>query len=101
MVCRNCGTYTYKDKCEKCGSTALSPDSAYDNYDPDAKFASSSAPHNAGVIIGLFLGLIGLLIGVLIFNKEDERKQFISSWLPSFIIQVVFAVILVGLVVLL
>ncbi len=39
-----------------------------------------------GVLCGLFLGLIGLVIGLLLYKEGTyERKTFMKAWIISFV----------------
>lgn len=52
-----------------------------------------------GVILCLFLGLIGLLIGIIIYPSGSlERKTFMKGWLTTFLISLAVEIIL-GLVI--
>ena len=46
-----------------------------------------------GLVLGLFVNLLGLL-GLLIYKDEDDRKAFIKGWLTGFIVQIVVSVII-------
>lgn len=48
-----------------------------------------------GVLLGLFAGLIGLVIGLLLYKDGTyERKTFIKGWLWTFIIAAVVGTII-------
>ena len=48
--------------------------------------------------MSIFLGLIGLVIGLLIYVDGDERSTFISGWLKGLWISIGIAVVIVGIV---
>ena len=76
MFCRNCGK-EISDKaaiCIHCGCKSVI------ELEPESK-------KGLGVICGIFLGLIGLLIGICAYREGSlERTTFMGGWLPSFII---------------
>lgn len=42
-----------------------------------------------GVLLGLFLGLIGLVIGIVMYPEGTvARKTFIKAWLTTFLIYI-------------
>ena len=49
-----------------------------------------------GIVMGLFLGLIGLIIGLLLYpNETVERQTFIKGWLTAFLIGIGISVLFV------
>lgn len=52
-----------------------------------------------GVLMALFLGLIGLIIGLLLYPSYTvERDTFIKGWVSTFIFGILFAIICAGFV---
>lgn len=51
-----------------------------------------------GIVCALFLGLIGLIIGLVLYEGE-ERESFLSGWIKTFIITSIVAVILTIIIV--
>ncbi|MDD3397873.1 MAG: hypothetical protein PHR96_04995 [Clostridia bacterium] len=47
-----------------------------------------------GILMGLFLGLIGLAIGLGMCNSKGEKEEFISGWWIGFIVCFVVFIIL-------
>lgn len=48
-----------------------------------------------GVICGLFLGLIGLIIGLLLYKDGSyERQTFIKAWVITFVVEVAIGFVL-------
>ena len=48
-----------------------------------------------GVLLGLFLGLIGLVIGLLLYPSNTIRREtFIKGWVGAFVAEIVFAIII-------
>lgn len=49
-----------------------------------------------GVLLCLFLGIIGLIIGLLTYPANTvERSTFIKGWVGTFVVTIVIAIILV------
>lgn len=47
-----------------------------------------------GVLLGLFLGIIGLIIGLCIYpNNSLERSSFIKGWSITFVITIILSII--------
>ncbi len=46
-----------------------------------------------GVALGL-LGLIGLVIGLVLYNDEFEKKTFLKGWIIAFVIEIILGIIL-------
>jgi len=58
-----------------------------------------SSKKTIGVLLGLFTGLIGLVIGLLLYKDgTPERETFMKGWTIGFVVDIVLAVIL-GIVV--
>ena len=55
--------------------------------------------HSVGVILGMFFNLLGLVIGICLYNNnEKEKNTFISGWIKGFVVSIIFAVI-IGIIV--
>ena len=48
-----------------------------------------------GILMSIFLGIIGLVIGLLLYQDGNERSTFISGWLKGLWISIGIAVALV------
>lgn len=46
-----------------------------------------------GLLLGFFTGIIGLIIGICLFQNDYERKTFINGWLTAFFIGLGLAVL--------
>lgn len=67
----------------------------YDDKNMQVKGESKTA---IGVLCGLFLGIIGLIIGLLLYKDGSfERQTFIKGWVASFVIAIAIG-LLVGLI---
>ena len=61
---------------------------------PQSKYNESKA--GIGVVLGLFLGIIGLIIGICIYPEGTvARKTFIKAWAWTFGVTAVVAVVIV------
>ena len=61
---------------------------------PQSKYNESKA--GIGVVLGLFLGIIGLIIGICIYPEGAvARKTFIKAWTWTFGVTAVVAVVIV------
>ena len=88
MFCKKCGEEINNEAvvCPKCGCSTKQ-----ENIDP--KFRESKT--GIGVLMGLFLGIIGLIIGIVIYPEGTvARKTFIKAWLTTFLICFAIGVIL-------
>lgn len=82
MFCKKCGKEIENDAvvCVNCGCVVDEK-----RYDARTKYNQSKTW--VGVLFGLFLGLIGLIIGLCIYPDDTlSRKTFIKSWLITFFV---------------
>lgn len=89
MFCPRCGKEVEDDAeiCIHCGRSLSGKNQN------DAKYNESKT--GIGVVLALFLGLIGLIIGVCIFPEGTiARKTFIKSWLITYFVSIGVAVLL-------
>ncbi len=91
MFCKYCGNELNENAvvCTKCGCSA-------------EKNASTSVCVNRnkrplGVLFCFFFGLIGLIIGLLMYDRNSEEfKTFRAGWLKCFVVElIIYAVIAV------
>lgn len=55
---------------------------------------NNNSKQSVGIVLGLFLGLIGLIIGLLLYNNENESRQtFIKGWAIGFVVSIVLVFI--------
>lgn len=87
MYCKFCGKEINDDAevCVHCGKRVK---------EVVVQEKSSSKPkYGTGILLCLFLGLIGLIIGIAIYPFGSvERKTFIKGWLEAYIACIVFLV---------
>lgn len=97
MYCKKCGKYNVgnAEKCSYCGSTDLTPN--LPGSDQNSSYQLNSKK-NVGILMSIFLGLIGLVIGLLIYSDANERSTFINGWLIGLGISIGLAVLLVLIV---
>ncbi len=91
MYCKTCGKEINDGAvvCPNCGCST--------NNKPIAQ-AGGESRNGLGVLLGFFAGLIGLVIGLAMFQSgTEERETFIKGWVKGFIItfciSVVFGII--------
>ena len=87
MYCKNCGEEIRDDAviCIHCG-TQVKKLSTHDGTNQTS----------LGILLALFLGIIGLIIGLCIYPAGSiERKTFMRAWGNTFGIIVLLAIIIV------
>ena len=112
MYCKKCGVQIEDDStyCPYCGEITNSSANANTQINNNGgNFSQPSNNNNGaeynvskagiGVIMSLFLGLLGLIIGVLIYPSGTvARKTFVKGWLITWavcsILVVIFYVLL-------
>ena len=126
MTCKNCGREIREDakecpychhtirfvptiKCPNCGKIIradadVCPNCLRTTPKGIAKLANKSSgattygesKKGIGVLLCLFLGVIGLIIGLLLYPAySEERSTFIKGWVGTFVVTIVVAIILV------
>lgn len=58
------------------------------------KIKKTSSAVWAGVLLGVFVGLLGL-IGLLFYSDEDDRQEFIRGWTVPFYIRLFLEVLII------
>ena len=105
MMCPRCQRYNPDDReeCEYCGSPLSKPtrDARYSkeapqNYHQRNYNASEyQSKTGVGVLLCLFLGLLGLIIGLLLYPAYSmERETFLNGWKKCFIVVIIISVII-------
>lgn len=95
MFCRRCGKYNIQGskKCRYCGSEDLSV------FNPNPSQKTGYSKNGLGVFLGLFFGLIGLIIGLCAFPYgTTERNTFVSGWAKGFIADFIIAILLLAII---
>ena len=88
MYCKTCGNKINSNAvvCPHCGCST------------GVKKSSGESKKGMGVALGLFMGLIGLIIGVCLYESDSlERKTFIKGWTIGFVITIVVSAIIGGI----
>ena len=111
MYCSNCGKYNVDGvkECKYCGCgvltkkpTKLPEEEKFVPFNYSNKKTTKSKTYyylgssktGLGFLAGIFLGFMGLVIGLLYYPYESiERDTFVSGWLVAFWISVIIAVI--------
>ena len=98
MFCRRCGRQVPNGakECIYCRSKDLTPFAPYsggnDGYSGNQYQGESKS--TVGVLMSLFLGLIGLCIGLLMYPANSyERQTFLKGWTKCFVICLLVIVI--------
>jgi len=95
MYCSNCGQKVDDNAviCINCGCAINRPTNTNNTK---KEYGESKAL--LGVIAALFLGLIGLLIGILVYpDNTVARKTFIKAWIITYIVSIVVSMLFVGI----
>lgn len=90
MYCKYCGKEINDDAdiCIHCGRST-GRQSVQESYEVD------EPKTGIGILLGLFLGLIGLVIGLLLYPSNTVRRAtFIKGWVGAFVISIIVAVII-------
>lgn len=91
MFCKNCGA-EIKDEaviCPSCGCETGNKKESIPVLDAD------KSKTGIGILCGLFLGLIGLIIGICLYKEGSvARKTFLKAWGITFAITTVAAIII-------
>ncbi len=91
MFCKNCGKEVNENAvvCIHCGAAISNkPATQVTGLNGESKTA-------LGVVLGLFLGLIGLIIGLCMFpSGSEERSTFLKGWGITFAISVILSIVL-------
>ena len=88
MFCPKCGKEIADDAvvCIHCGRAV--------EVNQSKKSEHNESKTALGVVFGMFLGLIGLIIGLCMFPEGTvARKTFIKAWLITFLVEVGVAVL--------
>ena len=91
MFCYNCGNQVDDNAvvCVHCGC--------------QLKEIKSNSSHNEsksgiGVLMALFLGVVGLIVGICIFPKRTiARKTFFYGWIVTFLITLAIKIFFIGI----
>ena len=89
MFCKKCGEEINDEAviCPKCGcETGIKTEKTPAEIDEPKT--------GIGVVLGLFLGIIGLIIGICLYKEGTiARKTFIKAWTITFVISIAICVL--------
>ena len=97
MFCPKCGRPIENDAvmCVHCGKEIpewMLEGEKRNNYNANQYYESKTG---MGVLLEIFLGLIGLIIGICIYpSRTEARDTFVKGWLTAFLIEIGVAIIL-------
>lgn len=89
MFCPKCGKEIEDDAvvCVHCGRSL--------KQQPEERAEYQTSKAGIGVVMGLFLGLIGLIIGICMYPEQTiARKTFVKAWLITFLAEIAVVVVL-------
>ena len=104
MFCSYCGKQNADDAifCSYCGArigtdqnqTNSQTYQSQQNYQQPAQ-QNFQSKGSIGVIMALFLGIIGLVIGLLMYPTGSyERDTFVKAWVKTYVIVIIASVVL-------
>ena len=94
MFCTRCGKYNVQGttECKYCGNKSFSDVNIVSGIN------GNRSKNTEGVLMALFLGVLGLIIGLLIYPSNSyERQTFLSGWTKTFVVTLIICVLLVVL----
>lgn len=95
MYCKYCGKEIddNADVCIHCGRSTRNTTQVSEQNN-----SSGESKTGVGALLGFFLGIIGLIVGLLLYKDGTiERKTFIKGWAIAFVISAVVALIIYGI----
>lgn len=111
MTCPHCGKYNTSNgkECEYCGKPLSVPPikKVFKNNSVSRETPSSKTTYvgetrkGTGIIAFIVLGLLGLLVGLFVYDDEYKRQSFIEGWLKALYVCIGVALFVVVLIVLL
>lgn len=94
MYCINCGKEigNLTDVCPYCGFCERA------NLSNQESLNKKKSKTAIGVLVAIFLGIWGIIIGLLAYNKDDyERETFIKGWAFTLVISWIASMLLMAL----
>lgn len=86
MFCKKCGKEINDDAvvCVHCGCAV----------EKEKTITSGEPKNTTGGVMGFFLGLIGLIIGMCLYPERSiERETFIQGWIKGFVASIITGII--------
>ena len=90
MYCKYCGKELNDDAevCVYCGRST-------GRQNVQKSYEVGESKKGIGVLLGLFLGLIGLIIGLCLYPANtEERSTFLKGWVLAFVIEIIAIIFL-------
>lgn len=102
MFCKKCGTELPEENgvCPNCGYAEEVKTEPTPNENKEPRQNIGESKDVIGIILGFFVGLIGLIIGICLYTKPFEKDTFIKGWVKGFIGSIILGVVagvLIGL----
>ena len=97
MFCKRCGKYNPDtvSECKYCGAKDFS-DTQTKLTNEEQSYMYGQSKTAVGVLLCLFLGLIGLVIGLIIYpTGSHERQTFLSGWTKTLVVSIIISVVIV------
>ena len=101
MFCKKCGKYnpSYNKVCMYCGGELEErkpeKESFYNGSAWQSNQQNGQSKRDVGVLLALFLGIIGLIIGLLMYESGSyERETFLSGWVKCFVVCFIIGIVL-------
>ena len=99
MFCRKCGAQIEDNDafCPYCGESTQSAPQNQPQIQPSNNNANNASNNESksviGVIMAFFLGILGLVIGVLMYPADTvARKTFVKAWAITWLVFIVVTV---------
>ena len=89
MFCKYCGKEINDQAvvCVHCGRAVHS--------EQEINQSAGQSKKGLGVLLGIFFGLIGLIVGICLYNENSiERKTFINGWIIGFVGSIAVSIII-------
>jgi len=102
MMCPKCQRYNpdANEECEFCGTLLPKPirnestAKRAGNINDAPKVTKGDSKKDIGVLMCLFLGLLGLIIGLLLYPAySEERDTFLQGWKKCFVVLLIIGVV--------
>lgn len=88
-ICSNCGADLDEQRQRECGGRVN-----YNERRPYEYSYDKESKSFVGSMLNLFLGILGLIIGLMIYPYESfARKTFVTGWLKMLVFRILVVVI--------
>ena len=89
MYCKTCGNKINSKAviCPHCGCATGN------------KKSSGKSKKGMGVLSGMFLNVIGLVVGLCLYESDTtERKTFVKGWTIGFVLEIVAVIVMYAII---